>query len=502
MSTRGRPLAQLARLVGGRLRPAGAGAVVSGIQQDSRRVAPGDLFVALRGATTDGLRFLPMARERGAAAVLVEAGRAGEVDGLPVLEVDAPRRALAELAAEIHGRPSEALKVLGLTGTNGKTTGAHLLRQALGAERTGIVGTLGYRFGELARQASHTSPEADVVQSVLGEMRDRGADFVAMEVSSIALAADRIHAVRFAGALFTNLSQDHLDYHGSMDTYAAAKDLLFTRFAPPAMALNLDDAHGAELHARLRTLRPDATSLGYGLSQGAEVTAEALATEGGIAMTVVGPSGRYPIDSNLVGAHNVENLLGVMALLEALLATGELTETDLRRATEHLSQPAAIPGRLERCDGPGDDLVAVVDYAHTPDALSRILVSLRALTTGKLWCVFGCGGDRDPDKRGPMGAAVAVGADVAIVTNDNPRSEAPEAIAEAVVAGLGDADAYEVELDRAKAIAMAIERAASGDVVLVAGKGHEPYQIIGDRTLAFDDRVAVREALRRRREEA
>ncbi len=498
MSTRGRPLAQLARLVGGRLRPAGADAVVSGIQQDSRRVAAGDLFVALRGATTDGMRFVPMARERGAAAVLVEAGRAGEVDGLPVLEVDAPRRALAELAAEIHARPSEALKVLGLTGTNGKTTGAHLLRQALGADRTGIVGTLGYRFGDFDRTASHTSPEADVVQSVLGEMRDRGADFVAMEVSSIALSADRVHAVRFAGALFTNLSQDHLDYHGSMEAYAAAKDLLFTRYSPPAMALNLDDRHGAELHARLRG-EPSATALGYGVSEKADVTADGLSTERGIAMTVVGPSGRYPIESNLVGAHNVENLLGVMALLEALLGAGELTEADLGRAAEHLSQPAAIPGRLERCDGPGDDLVAVVDYAHTPDALSRILESLRNLTTGKLWCVFGCGGDRDPDKRAPMGAAVASGADVAIVTNDNPRSESPEAIAAAVVAGLSDADAYEVELDRAKAIAMAIERAAPGDVVLVAGKGHEPYQIIGDRTLDFDDRVAVGEALQRRR---
>ncbi|MEO1513005.1 MAG: cyanophycin synthetase, partial [Planctomycetota bacterium] len=209
------------------------------------------------------------------------------------------------------------------------------------------------------------------------------------------------------------------------------------------------------------------------------------------------------IRSNLVGAHNVENLLGVMALLEALVTTGDLTASDVAAAAEALGQPAAVPGRLERCDGPDDDLVAVVDYAHTPDALARILESLRALTTGKLWCVFGCGGDRDPAKRGPMGAAVAVGADVAIVTNDNPRSESPEAIAEAVVSGLRGAGArgFEVVLDRAKAIAMAVSRANPGDVVLVAGKGHEPYQVIGDRTLDFDDRITLKAALRRRREE-
>lgn len=502
MSNRGHPLAQLAGLVGGRLRPAGANAVVSGIQQDSRRVVAGDLFVALRGATTDGMRFLPMARERGAVAVLVEAGRGESVADLPVLEVETPRRALAELAAELNGRPSEELNVLGLTGTNGKTTGAHLLQQALGPDRTGIVGTLGYRFGALDRRASHTSPEADVVQSVLGDMRDRGAAYVAMEVSSIALAAERVHAVRFVGALFTNLSQDHLDYHGSMAAYAAAKDALFTAFAPPAMALNLDDAHGAELHARLRAERPDATALGYGLDPQADVTAEALSTERGITMTVVGPNGRNAIRSNLVGAHNVENLLGVMALIEALAHAEVVTVDDVARAAENLSRPAAIPGRLERCDGPDDDLVAVVDYAHTPDALARILESLRPLTTGKVWCVFGCGGDRDSDKRGPMGAAVAAGADVAIVTNDNPRSESPEAIADAVVAGLDGARHYQVELDRSAAIAMAVDQAESGDVVLVAGKGHEPYQIIGDRTLDFDDRVTLRNALRRRREGA
>ncbi|MEM1032592.1 MAG: UDP-N-acetylmuramoyl-L-alanyl-D-glutamate--2,6-diaminopimelate ligase [Myxococcota bacterium] len=515
-TTRGRTLAQLARLIGGHVSPPEAGPVVSvtGVQQDSRRVEPGDLFVARRGAQCDGVAFVSGAARRGAAAVLVEASRVDEVVGAgyagPLLVSSMPlRRALATVAAEVYGRPSDHLGVVGITGTNGKTTCAHLLQRVLGASRTATVGTLGASFLDDTHPAGLTSPEADETQAILAAVRARGAAFVAMEVSSIALVAERVHGVRFAGALFTNLTRDHLDYHGSMEAYAAAKDMLFFDHAPPVAAINVDDPHGADLCARLRRSRPDAMVVGYGRRRASEadVTATHIAADAaGMSLTVttrgrVG-EGAWPVRLPLVGDHNVDNTLGVLALAAGWEAVGTLAGGEgVAAGVKALAEPIAIPGRLERCDGPGDDVTVWVDYAHTPDALARVLGSVRPASGGARWCVFGCGGDRDRDKRGPMGAAVARAADVAIVTNDNPRGESPENIAAAVVAGLreGGGARYEVILDREMAIQRAIGEATKGDVVVIAGKGHERYQIIGDTTRDFDDRAAARAALADRR---
>jgi UDP-N-acetylmuramoyl-L-alanyl-D-glutamate--2,6-diaminopimelate ligase len=493
----GMSLSDLAERLGARVAPAHGEIFVQGVQQDSRQIEPGDLFAALRGSQSDGIAHAPAAVARGARAVLVQRGRGAEVSGLGVgvLEADAPRRAMAEAAALLYGRPSEHLAVIGITGTNGKTTTAHLVQAAIdgGGGRAGVIGTLGYRFGDYDRPASHTSPEADALQRLLAEMRQRGASHVVMEVSSIALAAERVAGTRFAVAAFTNLTQDHLDYHGSMDAYASAKARLFLELDPARCVINRDDPFGLELLSRL-TGRPGVIAYSA-KSTRASVHAEKIVERPeGLVVTARTPRGRSIIESPLVGRHNVENLLCALAVAEAL-------ELDGVAAAAALGRLSAVPGRLERCDDPArDDIVAVVDYAHTPDALSRVLTSVRPLCRGTLWCVFGCGGDRDPQKRGPMGEAVARGADASVVTNDNPRSEDPKKIADAVVAGMERAGGrFEVELDRARAIQSVVARAVAGDVVLVAGKGHEPYQIIGDRVSSFDDREVLRTALAARR---
>lgn len=485
-------LARLAQAGAGRLWPPEAGdKTVVGMGQDSRTVPRGGLFAALRGQRVDGLAFAPRAVERGAAAVLVEAERGSEAQhlGVPVLAVPEVRRALAAIAAEVYGRPSERLDVIGITGTNGKTSVAHLVETMLreAGRQPGIVGTLGYRLGTSWEEpASHTSPEADALQRVLAEMVDRGADSCAMEVSSIALAADRVASTRFEVAVFTNLSRDHLDYHGTMEAYAAAKERLFFDCAPRHWVVNIDDAHGAKLASRskgaIRTSR---------LQPEAEV--HVVAEENGV-WRIATPADELAIRTKLLGRHNLENLLSACGVGVALGLSAEVIGRGLS-----LAPPVA--GRLERCDDPRrDDVIAVVDYAHTPDALVRILAALRPVTKGALWCVFGCGGDRDRSKRPEMGRAVAEGADHAVLTNDNPRSEDPLAIADEVLAGFSARGvAPRVELDRRRAIEMAVREAEPTDVVLVAGKGHETYQIIGEKTLDFDDREELRRALRQRR---
>ena len=485
-----------------------ADAHVIGVQQDSRRLIPGELFVALEGGREDGTRFAPAAIERGATALLTARGRGAELAalGVPVLEVVEPRAAMARAAAVIYRHPTRELAVVGITGTNGKTTTAHLVAAAIDAcgGRAGIVGTLGHRFEGALLGEGHTSPEADELQRVAGEMRSRGASHLVMEVSSIAVSAGRIAEVAFRVAAFTNLTQDHLDYHGSMAAYAAAKDALFApsegaRHAPPRVSvINVDDAHGAALAERL--VATGATVLRYSIdaSASAELKPASLtvSTEG---IAIVLADSGHTLRSPLVGAHNASNLMCAIAVARAL-------GLDEATALAGLGAVPGVAGRLERCDAAAeDDLVAVVDYAHTPDALVRVLASVRGLTKGRLWCVFGCGGDRDPDKRPLMGEAVARAADAILVTNDNPRSEVPEEIARAVVAGLDRAGAlgrYRVELDRKRAIETAVREASAGDVVLVAGKGHEPYQIVGANVLAFDDREVLKSALAARREQA
>jgi UDP-N-acetylmuramoyl-L-alanyl-D-glutamate--2,6-diaminopimelate ligase len=469
---------------------------VSGVRHDSRAVEPGDLFVARRGLTSDGVRFVADAVGRGASAVLAARGAVDAAAAqVPVLVVDDPARALAYAASAVYGHPSFALEVVGITGTNGKTTTAHLVRAAIdgaiGQPSCGVLGTVGHSFDGWRADAEHTTPEADEVARTMAAMRARGATYVAMEVSSHALELGRVRAVRFRVAALTNLTQDHLDFHGSMATYAAAKARLFTELGPGAVVLNVDDAFGRDLVARVK-----APLVRVSARVGADadvVPREAHVDARGIRATVRTPRGDVAIASRLVGAHNLENVLLALGIAQAL-------ELDLARAAEALSREPGAPGRLERCDVEGDDVTALVDYAHTPDALARALDAVRAVARGKLWCVFGCGGDRDPTKRGPMGEAVGRRADVAIVTNDNPRTEEPKAIADAVVAGVrATGKEPHVELDRRKAIDFAVRSASEGDVVLVAGKGHEDYQVVGTVKHPFDDRTETRRALEARR---
>jgi UDP-N-acetylmuramoyl-L-alanyl-D-glutamate--2,6-diaminopimelate ligase len=486
---------------------AGGALVISGVHQDSRRVMPGDLFVARGGARVHGASYIAEAVARGARAILVERGSAVDTCGAVRIEAEDVSRALAFAAAAVYGHPTFAMEVVGITGTNGKTTTAHLVRACLDAcgERAGIVGTLGYRFADLDWPASHTSPEADEIARIAAAMKGRGATYLVMEVSSIALAAGRVEAVRFRAAAFTNLTQDHLDYHGSMTDYAEAKARLFMDLAPGAAALNVDDPFGRALAERIAPrgaspMTPIARfSTRTDLAPGdAEVFPVRLShSQMGIDVLARTPQGNAHIRSPLLGAHNVSNLLTALAIVSLL-------DLDVQTAAGALSERIDVPGRLERCDTPGiDDIVVLVDYAHTPDALSRVLESVRALGTGRIICVFGCGGDRDPKKRPLMGEAVGSSADLAIVTNDNPRSEDPEAIVNAILPGLGGGKAsFRVELDRSKAIDLAVSEARAGDVVLVAGKGHEPYQIIGAVTLSFDDRDEARRALAARRSRA
>jgi len=414
---------------------------------------------------------------------------------VPLLLASDPKTALAVAANEVYGRPSDAACLVGITGTNGKTTTAHLVRGAvdgaLGRETCGVLGTVGNTFGDFREAAAHTTAEADDITRTLAAMRDRGATHAAMEVSSHGLALGRVEALRFRVAALTNLTQDHLDFHGSMGAYAEAKARLFTDLRPDRAVLNVDDAFGRDV---ARATRASVVRVSAREGGDADIAPRRIVLSArGIDMTVRTPAGDVPLASRLVGAHNADNLLLALGIAYAL-------GLDATRAAQALAQMPGPPGRMERCDADGDDIVALVDYAHTPDALARVLAALRAVATGRVLCVFGAGGDRDRAKRGPMGAAVATGADVAVVTSDNPRTEDPVSIATAVAEGVrGAGGSPLVELDRRTAIARAIEQAAPGDVVLVAGKGHEDYQIVGDVKHPFDDRDEVRRALAGRR---
>jgi UDP-N-acetylmuramoyl-L-alanyl-D-glutamate--2,6-diaminopimelate ligase len=483
---------------------------VFGVHHDSRRVRPGDLFVVRRGRTHDGASFATAARAGGAAAILCAEGTPLAAQGLPVLWVKDAVSGLAIAASAVYGHPSFGLDVIGVTGTNGKTTTTHLVRAAvdgaLSRTACGLVGTVGYRYGDLAWEASHTTPEADELARAMSGMRSAGATHVAMEVSSIALELGRVRAVRFAVGAFTNLTQDHLDFHGTMDAYAAAKRRLFEEHGPMSAVVCVDGEFGRTLAGSVRapvlrvSARPGASEKEADLAP-----VHARMDARGIDAELRTPEGPLALRSPLVGAHNLENLVVALGVAHAL-------SLDLGRAAGALARENGAPGRLERCDAEGDDVTVLVDYAHTPDALARVISALRAVTDRRIVCVFGCGGDRDAGKRAPMGRAVAELADVAVVTSDNPRTEDPALIAAAVergvkdgglapmgVSSLGTGRGYVVELDRRAAIDLAVLGAAPGDVVLLAGKGHEDYQIVGTEKRAFDDRVEARRALAARR---
>jgi UDP-N-acetylmuramoyl-L-alanyl-D-glutamate--2,6-diaminopimelate ligase len=463
---------------------------VRGVRQDSRRVEPGELFVARRGGKTSGVAHALEAASRGANALMLERGEPLPATRLPLLEVNDVKRALARVAEAVYGSPSQVVDVVGVTGTNGKTTTTFLIEQGMSVAgaRPARLGTLGFEMGGHGFGDTLTTPEADDIARCLVEVRRRGGSHLVMEVSSIALSQERVSGLRFKAAAFTNLTQDHLDFHGTFEAYAEAKAELFTRLAPETSVVHVGDAFGRKLAGRVRSrlltvARRDADIW----------VSESRLSADGLRATIVTPAGECELNSALIGEHNLENLLVALGVLVGL----GMAPSDAGRA---LSGAFQVPGRLERCEAPGDDLLVVVDYAHTPDALSRALSAVRTLGGGRVRCVFGCGGDRDPGKRAPMGEAVGRGADYAFLTSDNPRTEAPEAIAQAIVPGLRAASAaFELELDRAAAIEKAIVTAAPGDVVLIAGKGHEDYQIIGAEKRHFDDREQARRALGLRR---
>ncbi|MDE1961359.1 MAG: UDP-N-acetylmuramoyl-L-alanyl-D-glutamate--2,6-diaminopimelate ligase [Xanthomonadaceae bacterium] len=462
---------------------------VSGLTLDSRRVRAGDAFIALEGKRVHGITFAPAALAQGASAVIAE-GPASAVSlppAAPVVWIDNLRDRVGEIAARFFQRPSAALHVIGVTGTNGKTSIVQLLAAALetlGA-RAATIGTLGAGLHGALEAGERTTPDAVNVHGLLAQFRDSGASHVAMEVSSHALDQGRVNAVDFEVAVFTNLTRDHLDYHGTMHAYGAAKAKLFAWPGLRSAVINADDAFGRDLAARL----PETVQgLGYAIDTDAEIRARNVRTHGGgLSFDLATPWGDGEIHSPLLGRFNVYNLLAVAGCLGAL----GYGLAQIQKTLPHL-QPVA--GRMNRLGGGALPLI-VVDYAHTPDALQQALTSLRAHCTGRLICVFGCGGERDVGKRPQMGAIAEQLADTIVVTDDNPRGEDGDAIVAQILTGLGDRQRARVLRDRAAAIASALREARSGDVVLIAGKGHEPYQETGGVKRPFDDADVARRML-------
>lgn len=462
---------------------------VADITFDSREVRPGTLFVALAGATRDGHAFIATAVAAGAAAVLLDRSRVAEFANLtvPLLVVDDTRAALGLLAAAFYRHPARELAMVGITGTNGKTTTSFLLEAVLrnAGRAPGVIGTVNYRWRDVVEPAPNTTPESLVVQRLLRRMRDDGVDSVAMEVSSHGLSTHRLTGTQFDVALFTNLSQDHLDFHGTMQHYFDAKLRLFTEHlaAGGVAVVNVDDAHGRELAAKLGAAVTVSAAGAAADWSCREVAHHVDGTE----ITLVSPHDTRTFRTGLLGEFNVSNALQTLAAADAL-------GVDLDTSTAALAALRGVPGRLQHIGG-GDRPHVFVDYAHTPDALARALTALRPLTRGALTVVFGCGGDRDRQKRPLMAQAAEQHADRIIVTSDNPRSESPDAILDDIVAGFTARANVARDADRARAIATAVSTAAPDDVILLAGKGHETYQEIHGVRRDFDDLEHARRAL-------
>jgi UDP-N-acetylmuramoyl-L-alanyl-D-glutamate--2,6-diaminopimelate ligase len=497
-------LAELAGILG--IADPGPGKPVTGITHDSRAVLPGDVYAALPGARFHGADFGDQAASLGAAAVLTDpAGtKRAAATGLPVLTVADPRRRMGALAAAIYGEPGRELLQIGVTGTSGKTTTAYLIEGGLraargegegeGEDRTGLIGTVETRIGTERVSSERTTPEATELQALFAVMRERGVRAVAMEVSSHALVLGRVDGCVFDVAVFTNLSPEHLDFHPDMEDYYRAKAQLFTAARARAGVVNLDDEYGRRLAGTARI--PVTTFSAEGHPDADWRAADVEVGRLGSTFTVLGPGGlRLPATAPLPGPFNVANSL---AAITALAVAG----VDPATAAEGVAAVPGVPGRLERVDA-GQPFLAVVDYAHKPDAVESVLHALRKVTDGRIHAVLGCGGDRDPHKRAAMGAALARLADTAVLTSDNPRSEDPLAILAAMLAGAAEVPTHErgtvlVEEDRAQAIAAAVARAGNGDTVLVAGKGHERGQDIAGVIRPFDDRDELRAAIERR----
>lgn len=468
---------------------------MTGVTLDSRRVRPGDLYAALPGGKTHGARFAAEAVAAGAVAILTDPAGAdlcSEAGGAaPVIVIRDPRSVLGELSAWIYGAPGRDLLMVGITGTNGKTTMSYLLAAALRAEghRTGIIGTIGVVIGEQTLPAVRTTPEAPDVHRILAVMRDHGVTAVVMEVSSHALALGRVDGLVFDVAVFTNLTQDHLDFHGSMQDYFAAKASLFQPDRADRAVICVDDAWGRQLAAS--TPLPVSTYGGPG-TEAAWSLDEVVAEPGGRWTAVAhgpGPD-QVAVSSPLPGPYNRMNVLGA-------LTTAVVVGADPDVAAAGLARCSGVPGRMEPV--PGAEFTALVDYAHTPDAVARAIAAVREFTGGRVLVALGCGGDRDPGKRSAMGHVAAAGADVVVVTDDNPRSEDPAMIRQAVLRGAREAGSRAVVrevADRRSAIRSLIAEADPGDTVLVLGKGHEQGQEVAGVVTPFDDRVEVATAIR------
>jgi UDP-N-acetylmuramoyl-L-alanyl-D-glutamate--2,6-diaminopimelate ligase len=454
---------------------------VTGCTLDSRAVEPGDLYAALPGASAHGADFAAQAVSAGAAAVLTDPAGAGAFAayGVPVLVAEDPRAVLGAVARWVHDDPAAGMLVLGITGTNGKTTTAFLLEAALRAagHRTGLLGTVLTRIGDEVLPSVRTTPEAPDLQALLAVMRERGTTAVAMEVSSHALVLGRVDGVGFEVAAFTNLSQDHLDFHPSMADYEAAKAALFTPARARRAVLNVEDPAGRRI---ARSTALPVTTYGEDADWSAR---EVDLRPDGSTFRLLGPGVDLRVSLALPGSFNVANALAALACLGA-------AGVSVQDGVHGIAELSGVPGRMERVEA-GQPFLALVDYAHTPDAVSRLLSAVRTFTSGRVIVVLGCGGDRDHAKRPLMGAAASA-ADLAILTSDNPRSEDPQAILEEMAVGAPEAL---LEVDRRAAIARAVAAAGPGDAVVVAGKGHESGQEAAGVLTSFDDRLVLREVL-------
>ena len=463
---------------------------VHALQYDSRKVERGDLFVALRGSAQDGHRFIAGAVERGAKVVVLEDDRALPDSyfmhaGVAKVVVPDSRIALAQLSAAFYGNPSRGLELVGVTGTNGKTTTAYLLKSILESRgsKAGLIGTIEYAIGDRVVPATHTTPESLELNGLLSQMLGEGCSAVVMEVSSHALEQRRVYGLGYRAAVFTNLTQDHLDYHGTMERYFDAKKILFEHLDPGAWAVvNLDDEWGGKMLAAAR-----GNKLTFGIQSAADVRATKISLSmRGTAFTIAHSGEETAIETPLVGRFNVSNILAAFGTGIAL----GIPKPAMQKAIGTMNR---VRGRFETVASP-KGWTAVIDYAHTPDALEKTLAAVRDVVGtggGRIVTVFGCGGNRDRTKR-PKMARVATGmSDITVVTSDNPRQEDPERIIDEIMTGVRPGSTTYRETDRKEAIGTALRLAAKGDVVLIAGKGHEDYQVIGDRKIHFSDREVV-----------
>jgi len=461
---------------------------VTGIGLDNREIIPGDVFVAVQGQSVHGMDYAHLAVDAGAVAVIHDGLKRVPQLGVPVALVSGLGDKLGELASRYYGAPSEQMTIAGVTGTNGKTSVAHFLAQSWQRVNgnAGMVGTLGYGSLGALESGARTTPDAFRLQQALNDCVKTGIEHLAMEVSSHALQQQRCQTVQFDAAVFTNLSRDHLDYHADMAGYAAAKRRLFTEYAPAFAIINHDDVYGRKWFGELNG---GMQMLSFGLGEGAELRAEIRSVDiNGMNLRISGPWGSEEVHTSLLGEFNASNLLAAAGTL-ALLGM------PWSRVLHQIELMHPVPGRMMRLGGQTGQPVVVVDYAHTPDALESALSAVRAHLDGRLVCVFGCGGNRDQGKRPQMGRAAELLADDVFVTSDNPRNESASKIIEDVIAGLHEPGRATIEPDRAAAIQRAIANCQPGDVVLVAGKGHETWQEIGGQKIPFSDESVIQHAL-------